>query len=348
MATPSPSPRRGFTLIELLVVIAIIAILIALLLPAVQQAREAARRTECKNKMKQLGLALHNFHDTNRRFPPGAANNIQPFGRRASGNQWGASWMIYIAGGLEISSVAQKWPYDRQYNDNTANLGPRRLIGDTVPGSPSPIFSVLECPSAALPNQICASTTAPGSMIADYVGIAGFIHNFGGLSDTSDYTTPYGPAAHNGLLSFNSRNAIRDCTDGTSNVMLVGEVGDFVRQANGTSPQDYRPGRQHGWGMGCAGNNNSNSAVPNNSNGRVFNTTSLRYSINQRGSFANNTCSDGVCQNAGNNHPLVSAHPGGVQVLLADGSVHFLADNTTTQVLARLAGKSDGQVVTIP
>lgn len=84
------STESGFTLIELLVVIAIIAVLIALLLPAVQQARESARRTQCKNNLKQVGLALHNFHDTFLKFPPGCAPDTDP-GTGAATADWGSS-----------------------------------------------------------------------------------------------------------------------------------------------------------------------------------------------------------------------------------------------------------------
>src|SRR5262245_56958626 len=97
--------RRGFTLIELLVVIAIIGILVSLLLPAVQQAREAARRTQCRNNLKQLGLALHNYHDVGQQFPPGSVNEGSPAGGTAYGRPPRTTYVVHILPYLDQAPV---------------------------------------------------------------------------------------------------------------------------------------------------------------------------------------------------------------------------------------------------
>src|SRR5438876_2602906 len=101
--------RKAFTLIELLVVIAIIAILIALLVPAVQKVRAAAARTQCINNLKQIGLGLHSYHDTNLKLPPGAANDAPPFG--PSGASWGSSWMVYILPYIDQGNIFRQWQF---------------------------------------------------------------------------------------------------------------------------------------------------------------------------------------------------------------------------------------------
>jgi prepilin-type N-terminal cleavage/methylation domain-containing protein len=105
-----PNRRQAFTLIELLVVIAIIAILIALLVPAVQKVREAAARTQCINNLKNIGLALHGFHDSNKRLPPGCASDVPPFAPTNSGG-WGSSWKVYILPNIEQGALYSKWQW---------------------------------------------------------------------------------------------------------------------------------------------------------------------------------------------------------------------------------------------
>lgn len=343
------SSTRAFTLVELLVVIAIIGVLIALLLPAVQQAREAARRMQCTNNLKQMGLGLHNHHDTFNRFPPGAANNISPFGT-STGQQWGSSWMGYIMPFLELSNAFEiaQLGKNQQYNSTSIRAG----IGDTAG---SPIFDAFKCPSAALDNDVCLSNTSPGSMVADYAGIAGHVNGFGGLTGSPGETagTNNGPVGRNGMLGYNTQNKFADLTDGSSNTMAVGEVGGWMWE-NATTKRDFRPGVQHGFAMGCNGRNNSTDlSLPNDANSRVFNTTTLRYLVNENCrngscSLGDTSCADGVCQNMGNNHPLLSEHPGGVNVLFADGSVHFIAETAAASVLAAYASRNDGQTVEAP
>ena len=347
--------RDGFTLVELLVVIAIIGMLIALLLPAVQAAREAGRRAQCANNLKQHGLGLLNYHDTHLKFPPGAANNIRPFGQLTS-FQWGASWMVYIMPYIELNSIHQNWTYNQQYN-SSANTGPRRLVGDLVPNSPRPTFDMFRCPSSPLSTTHSLSTTAPGSMVADYMGIAGCRNNIAGVTNTpGSSNTPYGQVGRTGILGYHSQVRIADISDGTSNTLAVAECGQFLWQ-NVNLKRDYRPGIQHGFAMGCAGHNGVNNVLrtdpPNNSNGRVFNTSTVRYRVNQYTSrYAAHSgitsCGNGMCQNSGNEHPIRSAHPAGALGVFADGSVHFLRDTLALNILARYASRNDGLAVESP
>src|SRR5207244_3377226 len=128
-------------LIELLVVIAIIAILIGLLVPAVQKVREAAARTQCINNLKQLGVALHAFHDVNKRLPPGAANDVQPFGNGGVG--WGSSWKVYILPYIEQGPMFSRW----QFNNNSGYTN-----GTNGPITSNIMIPVYRCPSSPVPD----------------------------------------------------------------------------------------------------------------------------------------------------------------------------------------------------
>ncbi len=202
--------RRGFTLIELLVVIAIIAVLVALLLPAVQQAREAARRTQCKNQLKQLGLALQNYHDRSLVFPPGY---VIPPAYVGTANDTAFGWGTMILPFMDQGSLYET------LNFNVA-----------VPTLPQSILTIWNCPSdpgvVGLANYQSSNTvqgsslpgggTGPDQTTITGVGFAArasYIAN-GGAGGLGSYT---------GVFDQNSRISFRDITDGSSNTFLAGE-----------------------------------------------------------------------------------------------------------------------------
>jgi len=199
--------RPAFTLIELLVVIAIIAVLIALLLPAVQQAREAARRSQCKNNLKQMGLALHNYHDIHRTFPSG-------YVKGAIAGGWG--W------GVMLLPMLDQAPLYNQLNVGTAHL--------TNPASSTPLaltpISVYRCPSDIGP----AINVNRGSFgTSNYAGMMG-AHQYCVVDDPNISGGAVGGSiaggdqnAGNGMLYVNSATRMRDVTDGSSNTIVVGE-----------------------------------------------------------------------------------------------------------------------------
>ncbi len=200
---------RGFTLIELLVVIAIIAILIALLLPAVQQAREAARRTSCKNNLKQLGLGLHNYHDTHGCYPPGYI-----YRPGASGNQLGFGWVAMILPMLDQANLYNEFNFNLPIFD-AANLTAREK---QIPG--------LLCPS----DPVSENNFVEMGSSAERYAMGCYVASFGppDLDATQEKRA--------GMFSRNSSTRARDIIDGMSNTLCVGE------RQNGA----FRNGASHG------------------------------------------------------------------------------------------------------
>ena len=329
--------RSGFTLIELLVVIAIIAVLIALLLPAVQQAREAARRTQCKNNLKQLGLALHNFHDTYSRFPPGCASDGVPFGTAQS--NWGSSWKVYILPYIDQANVYSRW----QFHTSSGYTNPNNM-STTVPLVHQLKIPSYRCPSSSLPEFYTAPANANAIlMYTSYTGTAG-AYSVGGATNKAPFnqaaSTGYGFISGNGLLYSSSQSNMRDCTDGTSNTFIVHEESDHLRDANNTPILGWNNGPltsqgPHGWTMG-----NQDARVGTAQTERIFNCSTVMYNINQRG-----LTGGGVSNNTGANIPISSQHVGGAHVLMTDGAVRFLSQNMALDNLLRLACASDGDPI---
>jgi prepilin-type N-terminal cleavage/methylation domain-containing protein/prepilin-type processing-associated H-X9-DG protein len=302
----SNSRRRGFTLIELLVVIAIIAILIALLLPAVQQAREAARRTSCRNNLKQLGLALHNYHDNFNRFPAAYVDTV--WGNapvRDGGWAWGAAILPQIDQAPLFTSI-------------DFNFYPAGTVGTITTQAninacavPLPGF---QCPSDVRPkNRAINAGTAGGHdnmAITSYCGVSGA---FDGQSCAQNGTLVETGVRNNGLLAVNSFRKIAEVTDGTSNVMLVGEVSYRPSQTiSGTaygSDRQFILGSQVTTGGTLCGNN----AV--GTNGAWLHMRSPRKKLN------------GPLVGGDLHRAFHSYHTGGAHFLFCDGSVRFISEN---------------------
>lgn len=321
--TPLPR-RRGFTLIELLVVIAIIAVLIALLLPTVQQAREAARRTQCKNNLKQLGLALHNYESTHRTFPPGSLGF--PFVWSAQ-----AQLLPYVdqanLQNLLIFSVPPMTPFGAGY-DPVAVAQNDAAARNKLP--------LLLCPSDSdgVPGQTYGGNSYPAS--------AGSGLNAPGTADDGSVTNA------DGVMFARSSIRFRDLTDGTTNTVAFSEqlLGDGQNAA--PPPNDFRY-RVVELSMGtqttpaaCAGGATwSGQRGAKWVNGHLADTMYNHF-------YPPNTTQFPDCHNGFHNFALTaarSAHEGGVQICLCDGSARFISENISMGIWQGLATRSGGEVL---
>ena len=309
MSTSSRTGRRGFTLIELLVVIAIISILVALLLPAVQQVREAARKSQCQNHLSQLGVAIANYDMTFNVLPPGVVNATGPILSEpiaaASGldeeaeaapagaavapaaRPYQVSWMVQILPQLDEQNAYRKFDFKRSAYD-PANAAVRAYE-----------IGTLLCPSSG-------DSRDPSVAETNYAGCQ------------NDVETPI-DVNNNGLFFLNSRIPFEEIPDGCSHTLLVGEKrfeGDVLGWVSGTRATMRNAGEQINVHGGAYRYAYGGSALP------ARNPTEV-------GGFS-------------------SLHPGGAQFVLGDGAVRFVSENIDPPLYQRLVNRADGELTPLP
>jgi prepilin-type N-terminal cleavage/methylation domain-containing protein len=322
--TTVPRRSRGFTLIELLVVIAIIAVLIALLLPAVQQAREAARRSSCQNNLKQLGLAMHNYHDTFRVFPYGHQQEIA--GARHRRDCWFQRILPYL----------DQAPRANLYESDTTEYV-HQITNQSIVGP----IEVMNCPSE--PN-------APGR--GGNGGVVAFQSNYavsGGVGQTmtidpvtllitvTNMNIPNATIT-TGLFYLNSSTGIKSCTDGSSNTLLFSEG---IIRTNNVAAWGELGGHWGGAPHGAYAFSTAeipNTTVPD----RVYSCKETIVPGAPKGAPCENGNSGGL---PGRWNFARSYHTGGVQATMADGSVRFFSENIDRQTWMKLGMPKDGLVL---
>ena len=317
-SSPRTARHAGFTLIELLVVIAIIGVLIALLLPAIQKVREAANRMSCANNLKQLGLALHNFHDGRGGFPP-ARLDVPPYPGMPE-NPSRISWTALVLPYIEQGNLQARYRLDRDFAD-PANDGTPPYTGANAAANQIDIKLFL-CPSAPSgrrgANQRGVLDYPPASQIRRPNP---FVRNMPPSDPTWD-----------GVLGLNVFRRLTDITDGTSNTLLLvedagrnqyWEMGRFIGT---TRPSELITGESGAW------------AVP----GSHLSVSGFDPSRMGTGE----PLQPGPCAvNCTNDQEIYGLHPGKANVLFADGSVRSLNANTDINIVIALITRNRGEII---
>ncbi len=298
-------PRRGFTLIELLVVIAVIAVLIGLLLPAVQKVRHAAARIKCANNLKQIGLALHGYHDANQSFPSGvkSAHTSEWFETDAPG--WG--WAAYLLPHVEQDNLARAIRFDLSIAD------PRNATARVTP------VAVFLCPSDAAPPTWTATAegadmVTPGAAVCEVAAA-----NYLGMSSSEDIDDDN--PNWNGVLYPNSRVRLTDITDGTSQTLAASER----LQRHG----------QVTWA----------GAVPGAAVFAAAEGMWLDSNVSMTIGYAGEANKPGEVAGLWASAHHTSAHGVGANFLFCDGHVQFLTPSINFATFKALATRAGGEVV---
>ncbi len=330
---PANGPmRRAFTLVELLVVIAIIGILIALLLPAVQAAREAARRSQCTNNLKQIGLAFHNFQDTHGKLPNGARDGDHriPSALDAccrSTTRYGWSWSYQILPFIEQPAV-----YDLSSDSNDPSPPSESVYNTKETTVAGTAITTYYCPSRRIPKLHSSSYKC------DYAGNAGERIPGGNIRQS-------GSSGQKGVVIQTDRDKIRIelIKDGSSNTIMVGEKA-LNPASQGSEGGDNERWNNAGWDedvirYGAALYNNVTYGLPPISDNDAPKTVnSVWTTIVDKGGYA-----------WGQWHPFFgSTHPGGTNFCLADGSVRLITETVDDKVFRRLSLANDGEAVEVP
>jgi prepilin-type N-terminal cleavage/methylation domain-containing protein/prepilin-type processing-associated H-X9-DG protein len=353
-----PISRRGFTLIELLVVIAIIAVLIALLLPAVQSAREAARRIQCTNNLKQIGLALANYESSVSSLPP--AGQSSNYTTSPPQNQYvDGAYSVFprVLSYVEGGNTFNAFNFALDYND---------LSGANYTAA-SQVINTFICPSSTRnpdggrdatgdPNGAPFEANGPGYGVTDYGATVYTDIDPQGINNPSNGATPVVPYRNkfsraDGLLKLGSTR-LGECTDGLSNTIAVAEVAGrdstFVSQyaenyygGNLTAPVRNVPG----FGAG-AGRRFWRWAEPHCSLGVSGQINNPSRPAHEASAYQLAPGTLGTAGNkAANNQSLFSFHPGGTNAVFGDGSVHFLKSSTSIITLRSLTTLKGGEVI---